>query len=65
MIEKVLGKITSAYYGLGGYQDVQLGLSVSLEGEVVVLQILVDSGRINPANTLSGLWRIRSNIMVK
>lgn len=33
MIEKVLGKITSAYYGLGGYQDVQLGLSVSLEGE--------------------------------
>ena len=31
-VEKLLGKIVSIHYGLGGYQDVQLGLSVSLEG---------------------------------
>lgn len=32
-VEKLLGKIASIHYGLGGYQDVQLGLSVSLEGK--------------------------------
>lgn len=31
-VEKLLGKIASIHFGLGGYQDVQLGLSVSLEG---------------------------------
>ena len=30
MITKELGKIASVYYGLGGYQDVQLGISFSL-----------------------------------
>ena len=33
MIEKVLGKITHATFGFGGYQDCQFGFSVSLEGE--------------------------------
>ena len=32
-IEKLLGKITSIHYGLGGYQDAQLGLSITLEGK--------------------------------
>ena len=33
MIEKVLGKITRATFGFGGYQDVQFGFSVTLMGE--------------------------------
>lgn len=32
MIKKYLGKITHISFGLGGYQDVQLGLSVTLDG---------------------------------
>lgn len=32
-IEKLLGKIVAIHFGLGGYQDVQLGLSISLEGK--------------------------------
>ena len=32
-VEKLLGKIASIHFGLGGYQDVQLGLSISLEGK--------------------------------
>lgn len=35
MIEKYLGKITHISFGLGGYQDVQFGLSVTLEGQGV------------------------------
>jgi hypothetical protein len=31
-VEKLLGKIASIHYGVGGYQDVQLGLSITLEG---------------------------------
>lgn len=31
MTEKVLGKITSARYGFGGYQDVQFGLSLAFD----------------------------------
>jgi len=30
---KELGKITSVHFGLGGYQDCQLGLSLSFEGK--------------------------------
>jgi hypothetical protein len=29
---KELGKITRATYGMGGYQDAQFGLSISMEG---------------------------------
>lgn len=29
-IEKELGKITNAYFGFGGYQDAQFGLTVEL-----------------------------------
>ena len=32
-IEKLLGKIVAIHYGLGGYQDAQLGLSITLEGK--------------------------------
>lgn len=32
-MEKKLGKIESVRFGLGGYQDVMLGLSVTLSGE--------------------------------
>lgn len=32
-IEKLLGKIASIHFGLGGYQDAQLGLSITLEGK--------------------------------
>lgn len=32
-VEKLLGKIASIHFGLGGYQDAQLGLSISLEGK--------------------------------
>lgn len=32
-IEKLLGKIASINFGLGGYQDAQLGLSITLEGK--------------------------------
>lgn len=32
-VEKLLGKIASIHYGVGGYQDVQLGLSITLEGK--------------------------------
>lgn len=35
MSEKYLGKITEISFGLGGYQDAQLGLSVTLEGQGV------------------------------
>lgn len=31
-VEKLLGKIASIRFGLGGYQDAQLGLSITLEG---------------------------------
>lgn len=31
-IEKLLGKIVNIHFGLGGYQDVQLGLSITLKG---------------------------------
>jgi hypothetical protein len=30
---KELGKIQSAYYGLGGYQEVELGISFTLGGD--------------------------------
>lgn len=33
MLRKKLGKIASAKFGWGGYQDVQFGLSVTLQGE--------------------------------
>lgn len=33
MTEKYLGKITQVSFGLGGYQDVQFGLTVTLEGQ--------------------------------
>ena len=32
-VKKLLGKIASIHYGVGGYQDVQLGLSITLEGK--------------------------------
>lgn len=31
-VEKLLGKIASIQFGLGGYQDAQLGFSITLEG---------------------------------
>lgn len=31
MTEKVLGKISSVQFGLGGYQDAMLGLSISFD----------------------------------
>lgn len=33
MIRKELGKITAATFGLGGYQDVQIGFWLTLGGE--------------------------------
>lgn len=33
MEKKYLGKITHVSFGLGGYQDIQFGLSVTLEGQ--------------------------------
>lgn len=33
MEKKYLGKITRVSFGLGGYQDIQFGLSVTLEGQ--------------------------------
>ena len=33
MVETKLGKITRCYYGMGGYQDVQLGISFVFETE--------------------------------
>lgn len=32
-MEKKLGKISQVYFGLGGYQDCQLGLSLTFEGK--------------------------------
>jgi hypothetical protein len=32
-MDKKLGKITKVSYGLGGYQDVQMGISFSLEAD--------------------------------
>lgn len=31
-MEKMLGKIESVYFGIGGYQDAQLGLHMSFSG---------------------------------
>lgn len=36
-MEKRLGKIKSAYFGLGGYENHQLGLSITLGNEVWVV----------------------------
>lgn len=33
MNEKVLGKITKVEFGFGGYQDAQMGLSLTFEGK--------------------------------
>lgn len=34
-MEKELGKITNAYFGIGGYQDAQLGLHLVFQGGCV------------------------------
>lgn len=43
-VKKLLGKIASIHFGLGGYQDAQLGLSISLEGKSWA------------TNTFIGIW---------
>jgi hypothetical protein len=32
MVEKMLGKITSATFGVGGYQDAMIGLTITIGG---------------------------------
>lgn len=41
MTKKYLGKITHVSFGLGGYQGVQFGLSVTLEGQGVGTNTLI------------------------
>lgn len=47
MIEKYLGKITHISFGLGGYQDVQFGLSVTLEGQGVGTNVFIGAWDYN------------------
>lgn len=47
MIKKYLGKITHISFGLGGYDDVQFGLSVTLEGQGVGTNIFIGAWDYN------------------
>ena len=51
MIKKYLGKITHISFGLGGYDDVQFGLSVTLEGQGVGTNIFIGAWDYNYMDT--------------
>lgn len=61
-IEKLLGKIVAIHYGLGGYQDSQLGLSIILKGNDWVPILLLEFGIILifhlQLNFINGLKKI-------
>lgn len=44
MQEKMLGKISSVHFGIGGYQDCQIGLTLSLECKSTGCTAFVDGG---------------------